>query len=423
MKKIFYIVLDGVGDLPISELQDKTPLESASTPCMDYLAKEGMQGVIYPVDKGVAPESDIAVISLLGYDAQKTYTGRGPLEAYASGVKIDDGDLGLRVNFATVEITSRKILDRRVGRSLSSEEAKSLAEEINQKVKLEDAEFIFKSTVGHRGILVIKRNKDLSGFITNTDPAYGREGVFGVALEKFSPYLTSAKPMPGYEEDKGAQLAAKLVNEFTEKSMKVLENSSINIERRKKGLLPANVILSRDAGSSLPKFKPIEELTSLKFACFVQMPVEKGIALLCGMDVVDVPLPSGDLKNDYTLWANLASENIQKFDALYIHIKGPDEPAHDGDFLKKKEIIELIDKYFFKTLLDRIDKNTCIICVTGDHSTPCQLKAHSADPVPVLVYGKEKDSTVSFGETEAKKGALGQFLGKELIYKLTEFAK
>ncbi len=423
MKKIFYVILDGIGDLPISELQDKTPLESASTPYMDYLAKEGVQGVIYPVGKDVAPESDIAVISLLGYDAQKTYTGRGPLEAYATGVKINDGDLALRVNFATVEITSRKILDRRVGRSLSSEEAKSLAEEINQKVKLEDAEFIFKSTVGHRGVLVIKRNKDLSGFITNTDPAYGREGVFGVALEEFIPYLASAKPMSGYEEDERAQLAAKLVNEFTEKSMKVLNDSSVNIERRKKGLLPANVILSRDAGSSLPKFKPIEELTSLKFGCFVQMPVERGIALLCGMDVVDVPLPSGDLKKDYILWADLALDNIQKFDALYIHIKGPDEPAHDGDFLKKKEIIELIDKYFFKTLLGRIDKNTCIICVTGDHSTPCKLKAHSADPVPVLVYGKEKDSTVSFGETEAKKGILGHFLGRELIYKLTEFAK
>ena len=422
MKKIFYIVLDGLGDEPIKELKGKTPLEEAVTPYMDYLAKEGMQGIMYPVKEGIAPESDIAVISLLGYDAYRVYTGRGPLEVYAEGLKFSDGDLALRVNFATVEKNSNRIIDRRVGRNLTTEEASSLAKEINEKVKLTEADFTFKNTVGHRGVLVIRKNKNLSGWITNTDPAYKREGVFGVAKEKFDPVVCVSSPMPGYENDEKAILASKLLNEFTQKSREVLEKSPVNKKREEEGKLPANIILSRDAGDSLPKFKPIKELTGLSFACFVQMPVERGIALLCGMDVIDAPSYS-ELDKTYLAWADLASQKIKDFDGLYIHIKGPDEPAHDGNFLKKKEIIELIDSYFFKTLLEKIDMKNSIICVTSDHTTSCIKKAHTDMPVPVLIYGENKDETLHFSESEAKKGKLGKFLGKELIYKLTQFAK
>jgi 2,3-bisphosphoglycerate-independent phosphoglycerate mutase len=424
MKKILYIVLDGLGDLAVEELGNKTPLEAAETPCMDALAKEGSQGLLYPVAKDIAPESDIAVISLLGYDAHKLYTGRGPLESFAEGIEVKDGDLALRVNFATAQADSNKILDRRVGRNLSTEEATQLSEELNEKVKLEDAQFVFKNTIGHRGILVIRKDQELKGWVTNTDPAYGREGVFGIALEKFDPFIQEASPVKGHEQDGGALLAAKLLNEFTDKSRKVLEQSNINKKRKAEGKLPANLILSRDAGDSLPKFKPLNEVTGLRFGCFVQMPVEKGIALLCGMDVVDVPLPSGDLDKDYTLWAQTAASQIKNYDVLYIHIKGPDEPAHDGDFKKKKESIEIIDKIFFKKLLDLIKKEDYVICVTADHSTVCKIKAHTADPVPLLIYTPNfKDSTTQYGESEARKGVIGELLGRELIYKLSELAK
>lgn len=424
MKKILYVVLDGLGDRPIKELGDKTPLEAAPTPNMDYLAREGRVGKIYPVDKGIAPESDIAVISLLGYDAHRVYTGRGPLEAMGQGIEIKKGDLALRVNFATIDVNTKKIIDRRVGRSLATEEASQLANQINQKVKLsEGASFFFKNTVGHRGILVIRKEQNLSGFITNTDPAYGREGVFGVALEKFSPYVQESYPMPGYENDEGAIMGAKLVNEFVSQSIKVLEESEVNKKRVREGKLPANVILCRDTGDSLPEFTPIQEKTGLHFGCFVQMPVEKGIALLSGMEVIDVPLPTKDLAKEYLLWADLVVEHIKRFDALYIHIKGPDEPAHDGDCLRKKEIIELIDKHFFGSLFQKIDRENYIICVTADHSTPCGLKAHSSDPVPVLIFGKDKDNIHCFGEREAEKGSLGVFAGKELIYMLGKLAR
>lgn len=164
MKKIFYIVLDGLGDLPIKELGDKTPLEAALTPNMDHLAQKGKTGVVYPVEKGIAPESDVAVICLLGYDAHKYYTGRGPLEAYAEGLSVHDGDLALRVNFATAADDGETIIDRRVGRNLTSEEAAALSREINSKVILSSATFEFKNTIGHRGVLVIRGQRErLSG--------------------------------------------------------------------------------------------------------------------------------------------------------------------------------------------------------------------------------------------------------------------
>jgi 2,3-bisphosphoglycerate-independent phosphoglycerate mutase len=184
MKKILYIVLDGLGDLPIKELNNKTPLEAAVTPNLDRLAQKGKTGIVYPVEKGIAPESDIAVISLLGYDAHKYYTGRGPLESFAEGIALHDGDVAFRVNFATAADDGKAILDRRVGRNLTTDEAVALSKEINSKVTLSAATFEFKNTIGHRGILVIRgmRSK-LSGWITNTDPAYDREGAFGVAKE------------------------------------------------------------------------------------------------------------------------------------------------------------------------------------------------------------------------------------------------
>jgi len=426
MKKILYIVLDGLGDLPLKQLGDKTPLEAALTPNMDRLAQKGKTGIVYPVGKGIAPESDIAVISLLGYDAHKYYTGRGPLESFAEGLAVNDGDVAFRVNFATVAEDGRTIKDRRVGRNLTTEEAVSLAKEINAKVTLSSATFEFKSTIGHRGILVIRgMHQKLSGWITNTDPAYDREGVFGVAKEKFDNLVAVSGPMPGYENSQEAKEASKLLNEFTEKSIKVLNESAINKKRVSEGKMPGNLILARDAGDHLPKFPPISSVFDLKFGSFVQMPVEKGIALLTGIDIIDVPQSSGHLDVDYPVWAKIALESIQKYDGIYVHIKGPDEPAHDGDFQKKKESIEAIDKYFFTSLLSQIDLSNTIIAITADHSTVCSVKAHTANPVPLLVCGGsvKPDGSMSFSERAAKLGSIGEMLGREIMPFLISLAK
>ncbi len=426
MKKIIYIVLDGLGDLPVKELNNKTPLEAALTVNMDRLAQSGKLGIVYPVGKGIAPESDIAVISLLGYDAHKYYTGRGPLESFAEGLKVNDGDVAFRVNFATVAQDEKTIKDRRVGRNLTTEEAVALAKEINTKVTLSSGTFEFKSTIGHRGILVIRgMHQKLSGWITNTDPAYDREGVFGVAKEKFENSVSVSEPMPGYEKDLAAIEAAKLLNEFTEKSIKVLNEAAVNKKRISEGKMPGNLILSRDAGDHLPSFPPIKEQFNLKFGSFVQMPVEKGIALLTGIDIIDVPQSSGHLDVDYPVWAKIALDSIEKYDGIYVHLKGPDEPAHDGDFKLKKESIEAIDKYFFSSLLPNLDIKNTIIAITADHSTVCAVKAHTADPVPLLVCGGnvKSDGSMSFSERAAKLGSIGELLGNQILPFIVKLAK
>jgi len=426
MKKLLYIVLDGLGDRPVKALGGKTPLEAAETPLMDKLAKNANMGFVYTVGKNIAPESDVAVISILGYDPNKYYSGRGPLESYAENIDINEGDLAFRVNFATREPDTRKIIDRRVGRNLSTEEATLLAKEVNSKVKLTGADFIFKNTIGHRGVLVIRKKKGkLSAEITNTDPAYDKEGVYGVAKETFKNIIQISEPTEKFKDSPEARTAANLTNEFVDKSSSVLESSDINKKRKEKGEMPANLILTRDSGDRLPTFPKIQELYHLNIGCFVEMPVEKGIALLTGMNIVNVPLPTKDLKKDYTLRAEKVVEALGAFDALYIHIKGPDEPAHDGDYEHKKESIEAIDKYFFGQLLPNIDIDNTIITVTADHSTPCELKAHSDDPVPLMISGTgfRSDGLEAFSERNSKKGSLGALQGHELMNLFIRYIK
>ncbi|MDP2904813.1 MAG: phosphoglycerate mutase, partial [Candidatus Omnitrophota bacterium] len=214
-------------------------------------------------------------------------------------------------------------------------------------------------------------------------------------------------------------------NEFTQKVNKVLNESAINKKRVSENKLAANIILSRDAGDHLPKFPQINSVFDLKFGCFVEMPVERGIALLTGMEIIDVPSSTGHLDVDYPVWAKIALESIKKYDGIYVHIKGPDEPAHDGDFNKKKEIIEAIDKFFFTSLLSELDLSTTVVAVTADHSTVCAMKAHSADPVPLLVTGGlvKPDGTMSFSEKAASFGSIGEINGTDIMPLLVKSAQ
>jgi len=406
--KLIYVVIDGMGDLPIGELGDRTTLEAAQTPNMDMLAKSGRTGMMYTVGKGIAPESDVAVISILGYDPFRHHAARGPIEAIGAGLEVRDGDLALRCNFATIDQDGR-IIDRRVGRSLTTEEAWVLAEAVNREVELDryPVDFEFRSTFGHRGALVIKsKNNPLSGEITNTDPAYERVAGLGVVKREVEMVLQKARPMEDTEE---AKISAELVNEFVQKSHIVLERHEINTRRVAEGKLSGNLLLTRDAGSKLPDFPNINDKYGVKFACFVDMPVERGIARLAGMHVVELPPPSGNLESDYSLRADKLLGSLPYYDGFYIHIKGPDEPGHDGDFHLKTSIIEAVDKHLFGNLLPNIDLNECIVCVTADHSTPCKLKAHSDDPVPLLISGDKVpgDDVDRFSEKDCRGGSIG----------------
>jgi 2,3-bisphosphoglycerate-independent phosphoglycerate mutase len=420
--KILYIVLDGLGDLPNPQLGNKTPLAAAHTPFMDTLAAKGKTGLVYTVERGIAPESDVAVISILGYDAKKYYTGRGPLECYAAGLDVKDGDLAYRVNFATLG-NDHNIVDRRVGRNLTTEEATELSNAINSEVQLSSASFHFKNTIGHRGVLVIRSDEGrLSAQVTNTDPAYEKEGVYGVAKSEYENVLLESRPVGGHENLAEARKSALLTNEFIQKSHELLNDEPVNKKRLSEGKLAANVILTRDSGDSLPKFPPLDQKFGKNFGCFVEMPVERGIALLTGMKIIDLPEPTADPAHDYPLRAKQTLESIRDFDGLYIHIKGPDEPAHDGRVEVKKASIASIDQYFFGNLLPHIDLSNTIVAVTADHSTPCSLKAHSDDPVPLLIAGGriEADGSTNFSEKACSTGSLGELLGPELMPLLIE---
>jgi len=427
LKKIFYVILDGLGDDPLDALGGKTPLEAANTPNLDRLAREGRNGYVTTVGEGIAPESDIAVFAILGYDPHEHHTGRGPLESVGAGLTVNDGDLAYRVNFATVERDGDGwvILDRRVGRDLSSEEAHALADEVQAKVKLDGADFDFKATIGHRGCLVLRSGSGpLSAEVENSDPAYGRQGALGVAKEVFENRVVHVSPIEGHASDPAARRAAHLTNQWLGAAHDVLEAAEVNRERRAAGKLAGNFILTRDGGDHVPDLVPFKERFGPEFGCFVEMPVELGIARLMEMGVVDAPtgIPVAE---QYEAWAALALEAIEGFDGLYIHIKGPDVPAHDGDHEAKITSIEQIDSIFFAHLLDGLDLSKSIVAVTADHSTSCARKAHTDGPVPLLICGGgvSADAVETYGEAASRHGALGHLMGPEIMPNLVELSR
>ncbi len=423
--KLIYVVIDGMGDLPIKEFGNKTPLEEAETPNMDSLVERGKTGLMYPVKKGIAPESDVAVLSILGYNPFKYKARRGPLEAYGADLTIADGDLALRCNFATLG-EGRKIVDRRAGRDITTEEATKLSEAINKNVKLEShpADFEFKNTTIHRAVLIIRSEiTPLSGEITNTDPAYIRVEGLGVARPEVRMILDDCKPL---DETKEAKISARLVNEFVRNSHTVLEDHEMNKKRVKEGKLSVNLILTRDAGSSLPKLFKIDNKYDVSFACLADMPIERGIAKAANLKLIDLAPPTGNMRKDYTLRVKTLLDHLPSFDCFYIHIKGPDEPGHDGKPHLKKQLIAGVDEFFFGKLLPEINLESSIICVTADHSTPCRLRTHSDDPVPLLITGNkiESDDVKRFSEKDCKRGSLGILeQGTELMPKLMCFLK
>jgi len=407
-----YVLLDGVGDLPHPNLVGKTPLGAASTPNLDRLAKNGTMGQVITVGKGIAPESDIAVFNMLGYKFKHDdYAGRGVVEAIGIGIDFKDGDLALRGNFATLN-DDGVIIDRRAGRKIEKQDTETVSNEIEEKIKFSDenATAIITPTIGHRLVIRIRSNCTLSSNISNTDPAYVRVAGMGIA-KAVTDFLKIEKCLP-LDEESHTKLASKLVNELTEQSLDIMKKSKVNERRKENDKKLLNGILLRDAGNIYPKVIPINDLHSMKFSCIVDMPVEIGISEILKMKTYD----AGGL-TDYEEKAKVAAKAMDEQNAVYVHLKGPDEFGHDGDAQGKMENIEEIDKRFFGTLLDNIDSSKVAVIVSADHSTPCINKGHSADPVPLLISGDmvTNDDTQRFTEIEAKKGRIGLIDGAQVI--------
>jgi 2,3-bisphosphoglycerate-independent phosphoglycerate mutase len=411
--KLIYVLLDGIGDLPHPSLGNSTPLEAAFTPNMDKLAMNGCMGNVISVAKGIAPQSDIAVFNMLGYNFKNgNYVGRGVIESIGCDIDFRDGDLALRGNFATID-NNLRLVDRRAGRDIRKEEALAICETLREKITFSDkaVSVVIEPTISHRVTIRLRHSKvRLSEKITNTDPAYDR--IDGIGIAKPTTNEMVMQKSKAQDDKEGSKIAAKLINEFTEQAVKLLKNHPVNHERIKAGKNPINAILLRDPGNRYPTMEPISKKYGVKVACLVDMPVEIGISKVLDMKAFD----AGGL-NEYEQKAAVAMRIIKNFGILYVHIKGPDEFGHDGDAKGKKKNIEEIDKRFFGNLVNLLDVNEPTIVISGDHSTPCINKAHSDDPVPLLISGKMamRDDSARFTESYASRGRLGMLMGVNVL--------
>ncbi len=407
------MILDGIGDEECKVLGGRTPLGAAETPNLDAIAKKAKIEHCYTVREGYVPESDAGVVSLLGYDI--IYESRGSLEALGLGIKLRNGDLAFRCNFATIDdLEKGNVLDRRAGRNLTTKEARILAKAINREVKL-PFKFEFYPSVQHRGVLVIR-----GGFSDNIS----KVDVNSRGKLEFS------EP---FDDEEDSKLSANLINLFVRKSHEVLDRHPVNLKRAKKGLYSANVLLCRGAGSSVPRFKKLKG----KWIALGYMPLEIGIARAVGMDVYKIKYPKLKGIDAYANLYDGLNKSIKgavkmlrrykkKYDYFYIHFKATDLPGHDGRPKDKVKMIEILDKKFFSFLRGFI--GDCKLIVTGDHSTPCNKKAHSADPVPVLIFdgaghrfekgsGRARDAGDGEGRRFTEKnGLMGRkWLGRDLL--------
>ncbi len=410
MKKIL-IILDGASDLGHPALDGKTPLEAAETPNLDFFAENSKMGYMYPLEEGVVPGSDNSLISIFGNNPD--LSKRGVLEAVGAGFELKRGDLALRTNFGTIEnLKTRKVIDRRAGRTLSIKEAKILGEVLNEKIKL-PVKFEFKPTIQHRGVLVLR-----GGFcddITDIDSEHMFMGksVLAGRNDKF-------KFSEALNDDEISKYTSNLLNNFAEQTFKILNNHHVNLERKKKGLYPANFLFIRGGGVWVPNLKKYKDWMSIN-----SMPLEIGIAKLSwmknfsfnypelkGVDVYDVLYKGLNKSIEFAI--RTIKKNHKNFAGCYIQFKETDVPGHDNKPLEKKNMIEIIDKKFFGFLREFVKKKDIKVVVTCDHSTPCRLKAHSSHPVPVLVYPGQ-DLSERFTEVESRVGDLGKLYGKEFM--------
>lgn len=405
MKKILLVVFDGLSDLPIPELGGKTPLEVAKIPNIEKLAAMGISGLQNAHPKGVYPASDDAHFELFGYDSKRYLPGRGVLEALGLGIDLDKRDLALRVNFGAVDENLR-VLDPRAG---NIKDVRSLTKLIAEKNL---GPFNFKLYAGllHRAVLVMSGvpiSKEIhhhSTIVSDTDPhkAVNHRGGDKVIIPE---------AIDGTPE---AKMTAKYLWEYQLQTHRTLDQAAENEVRVMQGLLPANFLLTRGAGF-LGKIESFDEKYNLKSACVAGGHLYKGIAKYLGMEVEDIPGATADFNTDIKAKVTRSLDLFDKgYNFVYLHLKGTDVVAEeDGDWDKKIQFIERADKEFSKLL-----GFNGIICITGDHSTPCILKDHSDDPVPILISGGEKDNIGSFNEKDCAKGGLGHIMAREIIPKL-----
>ncbi|MGC8994334.1 MAG: 2,3-bisphosphoglycerate-independent phosphoglycerate mutase [Pyrobaculum sp.] len=396
MPSVLWILFDGGGDRPSG---GKTPFYVAFKPTIDYLTSLGSCGVLDPMSPGVRPGSDTAHLALFGYDPYKYYTGRGAFEALGADVALKPGDVAFRTNLATVD-DSDVVLDRRAGRYIAPEEAKAV-EELMNKIGEEvgrryGVEVLYKSTVEHRGVLVLRGA--VSHRVSDTDP------------HKVGAKIMRSVPL---DNSKEAALTAEVINEITRRFREASREMEVNKARKLQGRLPINAILLR-GGGYMPHIEPIKERYNIKAAAIAGVALIRGVARAVGMDVYTAPGLGGTKDDVFDNAVKLAVDLMSTYDLVFLHVKGTDSTSHDGDFGGKVSVIERLDKAL-APYLDTLLKN--YVVVTSDHATPVSVREHTGEPVPILLYGPDvvADDVGKFSELTCWRGALGRLRGIDVM--------
>lgn len=390
------MIIDGMADRPLKELDNKTPLEAAKTPNMDEMAKIGINGIMDPIKPGIRAGSDTSHISILGYDPYQVYTGRGPFEAAGVGIEVLPGDIAFRCNFSTAS-KEGIITDRRAGRI--REKTGQLASSLNSihLEGFEDVEIIFKESTGHRSVLVL-RGSGLSDQVSDADPK--KEGK-------------APKEIVDLDGSPEAEKTARVLNKFVSESYNILKDHPLNLERIEAEEPPANIVLPRGAGA-VPDVQPFNEKYGLKSACIAETGLIMGIGKLAGMDIIEVEGATGGVDTDLeSIGQSIIKNTSNEYNFLLINIDGADEAGHDGNLQEKVDFIEKVD-----TVIGEVMKipDTCFI-LTADHSTPISVMDHTGDPVPLVINGPEirVDDVEKFDERSATKGGLCRIRGSDIM--------
>ncbi|MCX8110739.1 MAG: cofactor-independent phosphoglycerate mutase [Syntrophorhabdaceae bacterium] len=360
--KYVVIIGDGMADFPIEKLQGKTPLMVAKKPYMDMMAREGICGNVKTIPDGFPPGSDVAGMSLFGYDPARYYTGRAPIEAYGMGIEMGETDVAFRCNMVNIGSSGGEaIMEDYSGGQVSTEEAKIFIELLNKNIG--GKEFEFFPGVGYRHIMIWRDGK----WEMTTTP----------------PHDITKKPIAGYLPNGDG--ADRLI-ELMELSKGLFKDHHVNIKRKASNKLPVNSVWLWGQGkkASFPLFY---DRFRLKGATVAAVDLIKGISSLAGFDRPFVKGATGYIDTDYRAKAKKAIELLDDYDIVYIHVEAPDEASHSGNLEEKIGAIENIDSKIVGPLYEAMSRDTRFMIVT-DHATPISLKTHYACPVPFAIYDK-----------------------------------
>ncbi len=366
--KYIIIVPDGAADYPIEELGGRTPLQFAKIPNMDFLASNGTAGYVRNIPKGFSPGSDVANLSILGYDPRIYYTGRAPLEAVSMGLSLSREDVAFRCNLVTLNLSDKKhiVMEDYSAGHISSEEAKILIDEINSRLGSDGIRFY--PGISYRHIMLWKNGSEEIECIPPHD-------ITGKEISRYMPIGRNAT----------------FIKELILKSIDILKDHPVNQKRISEGKRPANSVWLWGQGKT-PSLPAFYDKYKLKGALISAVDLTKGIGILAGLHIINVPGATGWIDTNYSGKAEYALNILERVDFVYLHIEAPDEAGHQGDYKLKIKSLEDIDRIVIGKILEEAPKrfNEFKILLLPDHPTPVKLKTHTPEPVPFVVYNNRK---------------------------------